>query len=76
MTLTPVVPDRVVALEALMEAKGTAKPKPPVCHGYRNCCGCPVCQRRENKLRARLSEDEYLRYIGFDDQTEEELLAA
>jgi hypothetical protein len=44
-----VVPDRVVALEAMMEAKGTAPPKPPVCHGYACCCHCPACLLRERQ---------------------------
>ncbi len=72
----PVIPDRVVALEAMMEAKGIARPKPPRCLGYANCCHCPICQRRERDLRTRLSNEEYLYYIGFDDQPEEEFMAA
>ncbi len=71
-----VVPDRVIALEAMMEAKGTAAPKPPRCLGYANCCRCSICQRREGELRSRLSEAEYLQHIGFEDQPEEEPLAA
>lgn len=43
------VPDRVLAHEARMEAKGTAPPKPPRCHGYANCCRCPVCLLRERR---------------------------
>lgn len=76
MKLRPVVPDRVVALEAMMEAKGTPPPKPPRCLDYANCCHCPACQRREDRLRARLFGADYLQHIGFDDQPEEELLAA
>jgi len=43
------IPDRVLALRAMMEAKGSALPEPPRCHGYANCCRCPVCLRREQR---------------------------
>lgn len=51
--LAVVVPDRVIALEAMMEAKGAAPPKPPVCHGYANCCHCPACLLRERQPLAK-----------------------
>ncbi len=44
--------DRVIALEAIIDAKGNKLPAPPVCHGYANCCRCPVCLLREER-RAR-----------------------
>ena len=50
------VPDRVLAHEARMEAKGTAPPKPPRCHGYVNCCRCLVCLRRESRRRPKAKE--------------------
>ncbi|HYJ20828.1 MAG TPA: hypothetical protein VEW07_02250 [Solirubrobacterales bacterium] len=67
--------DRVLALEAMVDAKGRAV-KPPRCHGYANCCGCPVCLLREKQLRAGLSEAGYLRYIGFDNEPAKEQIAA
>ena len=68
--------DRVLALRAIIDAKGHALPNPPRCHGYANCCGCPVCALREQRFRAARSEASYLRYIGFDEQPEEERVAA
>lgn len=51
---SPIEPDdRVLLLETLIEIKGYAPPKPPVCHGYINCCRCPVC-KRTNKSRGGL----------------------
>jgi hypothetical protein len=50
---TLVVPDRVIALEAMMEANGTAPPKPPVCHGYARCCHCPACLLRARQPLAK-----------------------
>lgn len=35
--------DRIVALLAAIDAKGLTSPKPPVCHGFANCCKCPAC---------------------------------
>ena len=35
--------DRVVALRAMIEAKGNALPTPPICHGKANGCMCPIC---------------------------------
>lgn len=35
--------DRVIALEAVLDAKGQKLPSPPVCHGKANCCICPAC---------------------------------
>lgn len=35
--------DRVIALEAVIDAKGHKLPSPPVCHGKANCCHCPGC---------------------------------
>jgi len=45
--------DRVLALETVMDAKGLKLPAPPRCHGYANCCGCPVCSLRESKPLAK-----------------------
>jgi hypothetical protein len=36
--------DRVIALEAIIDAKGQKPPSPPCCMGYANCCRCPACQ--------------------------------
>jgi hypothetical protein len=47
----PIFPDdRLLALRAVMEAKGDALPRPPICHGKANCCRCPAC---EPKIRQR-----------------------
>lgn len=35
--------DHVLALRAVIDAKGATPPKPPVCHGFANCCKCPAC---------------------------------
>jgi hypothetical protein len=67
--------DRVLALRAMVDAKGHTI-KPPCCVGYANCCGCPVCKLRERKFRAGLSEEGYLRYIGFDNEPAKEQIAA
>ena len=40
------VSDRVLALRAVIDAKGQTLPTPDVCHGYENCCQCPACQWR------------------------------
>jgi HNH endonuclease len=40
--------DRLLALRAMVDAKGHAI-KPPCCTGYANCCRCPVCKLREDK---------------------------
>jgi hypothetical protein len=45
--------DRLIALEAVIDARGHALPLPPVCHGYSNCCGCPVCLLRQQKPLAK-----------------------
>lgn len=47
--------DRVLALRAVIDAKGDALPKPPVCHGYANCCSCPACQPNTYKRRRELA---------------------
>lgn len=45
--------DRVLALEAIIDAKGRKLPTPPACHGYANCCVCPPCLLREQKPLAK-----------------------
>lgn len=45
--------DRVLALEAVIAAKGNKLPAPPACHGYRNCCRCPICLRRAQQPLAK-----------------------
>jgi hypothetical protein len=53
---SPIQPDdRVLVLETLLDAKGNALPKPPVCHGYVNCCTCPPCTLRANRGRRRIA---------------------
>lgn len=47
--------DRVLALRAAMEAKGDALPKPPVCHGYANCCRCPACEPSKHRKRRAIA---------------------
>ncbi len=50
----PEIPgDRVLALEAIMDAKGNKLPGPPRCHGYANCCTCPTCQLRADRNAGR-----------------------
>lgn len=49
--------DRATALLAAIEARGDALPKPPRCHGYANCCECPVCRlpaRKRRRWKGRL----------------------
>lgn len=45
--------DRVLALEAVIDAKGNKLPTPPTCSGYANCCNCPVCLRRAQRPLAK-----------------------
>jgi len=45
--------DRVLALEAVLDAKGQKLPSPSRCLGYANCCTCPVCSLRESKPLAK-----------------------
>jgi hypothetical protein len=44
----PPLPDGSDTREALLakaEARGALeRVRPPICHGYANCCRCPVCQ--------------------------------
>jgi hypothetical protein len=40
--------DRVLALRAMVDAKGRDI-SPPCCMGYANCCPCPVCKLREGR---------------------------
>jgi hypothetical protein len=52
----PIQPDdRVLALRAVIEAKGDALPKPPICHGYSNCCCCPACEPSKHRKRRALA---------------------
>lgn len=50
--------DRVLALEAVIVAKGLKLPSPPVCHGYTNCCKCPPCLLRADRKGHRGSTRE------------------
>jgi hypothetical protein len=45
--------DRVLALEAVLDAKGNKLPTPAVCHGYANGCGCPPCLQRSQRPLAK-----------------------
>jgi hypothetical protein len=47
--------DRVLALEAIIDAKGQKLPGPPVCHGKANCCACPACEPSKHKRRRLLA---------------------
>jgi hypothetical protein len=47
--------DRVLALEAVIDAKGNKLPAPPICHGYANGCGCPPCLVRSKQGAASLA---------------------